>query len=401
MTKNHKRILSIVIIILVIFLLFIIIKPFLHQKVLENAKYSSISDIPNNQAAVSIMKCKYIKEEQSTSSDYYLDIYLEFGELLYDGEKSNEIYFSQLIQLVAQVNKYINFRLIDEKNNIIIAVICSENEIQQTIINGDSNYYGKAESLKQLEQFTRPKITEVDIQSELLQNLIDNNWDVSNLDLEQSEKLEDNYDLYPETGLKVSKTSNKVFNIIFMDIYEDTVVNGLNAKSSFEDVIQTLGEPTFGSIEEQTIGYKSSKLYVFFTEDEVSIYRLEKYNSTEFEKEIEKYNEQNDIKTFISNITDIWPDYNSYYYDSNTIDLSYILKGVKIQYGVYGNHGITFYTNYTGKLNNKEIEELAMEEMPKEIYFKNSDLVEEYEMERAEKHRLILYSEDIEQEEYF
>lgn len=402
MTKKQKIIL--VIIIATIAILVILLIPLIKQKALEDKRYNSISEVPNNQAAVSIFKCKYIKEEQSTSSGYNKDIYIEFGEPLYKGEESNEIYYSQLTQLVAQVNRYSSFRLIDEKNSIFVAVLCSNNQIQQTIINGDSNYYGRQESYKELKQYTKPKISEMDIQSTEISKLMENNWDIKCLNLGDSYELEDNYELYVNEGLKINSIKNIVFNIVFTDTHKDNIVNNLGTQSSLEEVVRTLGEPTFGSVEEQTIGYRNNDIYVFFTEDEVSIYRVEKVEDNNLEETIKVYLEEKNLKVFISDLTDVWEDYNNYYYDANTVDLWYTLKGVKAQYGVIGNHGLTFYTNYTGTiLEGKTIEELSKEdiEIPKEIYFKNTDSVAEYELARAEKHRLILYSDDEDSEEYF
>ena len=396
MLKKHKIIIIISVIIVCLILLIAILIPNINKNNLENAKYSNIQSIPSNEAAVSIMKCKYIKEEKSTAPGYDIDIYLEFAKPLFDGEESNEIYYSQLIQLMANKNNYINFRLIDEAKLIVIAVICDKQaqEIAQTIINGDSNYYGRAESFKNLSEFTRSKITNLTIDSELLQTLIDDEWDLRYQILETPEEMDNNYYFYPVTGIQVKNINNKVFNILFEKEYKGNVLNGLNANSTLEQVVQVLGKPTFGSIEEKTIGYKSNKIYVFFSEDVVSIYRVEEYSTDEFEQEVENYQYTNDIKTYISNITDIWEDYDNYYYDSNTVDLAYTLKGVKIQYGVIINHGLTIYTNYKGKINNKEIEELQPEDVPKEVYFENKDSVAEYELQRAESHRLLNYSGD-------
>lgn len=401
MTQKQKRNIVKIILLIALILLFLLLYTIIQQKTLENKKYASIEDIPSNKAAVSIMKCYYIKEEKSQNSDYELDIYLEFGEPLYTDEGTNEIYYSQLTQIVANVNRYVNFRLIDEKSGILIAVICdtTSKEIQQTIINGDSNFYGNLESYKNLKSYEETAITEIDIQSNEINTLLENNWKITSLELEEKEYGDENYDRYPIEGLRIRNERNKVLNIIFTQKYEKEIVNGLTTKNSLEEVVETLGEPTFGSLEEQTIGYKGKDIYVFFSEDEVSVYKVEEIQKTEeFIEVVNKYLDERNLKTFISNVTDVWEDYDEYYYDSTTVDLQYILKGIKIQYGITSNHGITFYKNYTGKILEdktfKELLEAEITEIPKEIYFINNDSVAEYELERAELQRVITHGGD-------
>lgn len=402
--KKTIKIAIIVLVILFIMLLFL----FINQKILENKKYNSIQDIPSNKAALSIMKSKYIKEEKSKNTGYELDIYVEFGKPLFE-EDSNEIYYSQLTQLMAVVNKYVNFRLIDEKQEVLVAIICdtTKKQIVQTIINGDSNFYGNYESYKALKSYTETKATEFIIQSMEIEKMLENDWKKDILNFNFPEQIEDDYTYYASEGIKIRNVKNKVFNLIFTEDYSENIVNDLTTKSTLQEVIQKLGNPTFGSLEEQTIGYKNNQIYIFFTEDEVSVYRVEDIKDTDkFIEEVNKYISENNLKVFVSNVTDIWNDYERYYYDSNTVDLEYILKGVKIQYSITSNHGITFYRNYTGNIlenkNYKQLSEIEIKEIPKYIYFSSLDSVEEYELNRAEKHRTMLYNEEFEEiDDYF
>lgn len=401
---SKKHIIGIVIIILIIFLL-VLLYSFARQKVLENKKYSSIEAIPTNEAAVSIMGCRYIKEQRSEASNYQLDIYLEIGKPLYEDESStNEIYYSQLTQLMAKVNKYTSFRLIDEKKQLIVAVICDEvsKEIQQTIINGDSNYYGHLKSYRELKGYTETPNTQFDIQSNYIKTLLENDWNKKFLNVTFSEDLEDSYKLYSVENLKVKYNGEKVFNLIFLDTYEGNILNGLTTKSTLSEVIEKLGKPSFGDVEDNVIGYKSNELYVFFTEDEISVYRGPNVENTEeFINIVNSYLKEDNLKKFVSDVTDLWTDYDSYYYDAYTVNLQYVSKGIKIKYGIDGNHGITFYKNYLGNvLNGKTFKELAktdIEEIPKYIYFSNSDSIAEYEISRAKHHWEMLYGGDYEE----
>ena len=108
------------------------------------------------------------------------------------------------------------------------------------------------------------------------------------------------------------------------------------------------------------LGYKTDTFYVMFTENEISIYPNMQYDYTEFEKLVEEYNTKKDINDFMDKLTDIWPDYNSYSYDTNYVSIEYALKGVKINFTSTKKDGIQIYENYKGdlKYNKKEYTDL-------------------------------------------
>jgi len=399
--NNAKMLKIIKILIVVLIAIFVIsVSVYLIQKrSLENATYESVESIPSNMAAVTFMKCKFIKEEESPNKNYSIDIYLKFGKPLYDGDESNEVYYSQLVQIAAIVNKYKNFRLIDEENEILIAVACDEEkeQIDQIVINGDPYYYSRENAIRELKQFTETPITEFDIQAEELEKLISEDWQTDKLNLQYSNEFDDGYMYYPMNYIEIRTIHGKAFNIIFDGPYESYILNDLKVNSTFEEIIEEFGKPTFGSVDEHYIGYKGKEIYVFFSEGEVSIYRVQDIDKTDFSNEIAKYFEEKDVKKFVSNITDIWQDYDMYDYNENMVDLSYTLNGVKIQYGVSERHGITFYNNYTGVvIDGKTCDELVKEniEIPKYIYFINKDSVDEFERNRLSTKFMIEYGEE-------
>ena len=144
--------------------------------------------------------------------------------------------------------------------------------------------------------------------------------------------------------------------------------------TSFNEIINILGTPTFGNEQDIVIGYKGKDIYVFFSKDEISVYRVEKsYDFKEFEDLISRFNENKNVKTFVSGATDIWPDYDLYTYDSDYVNLQYSLKGIKIQFNITKNHGVIIYNNYIG----------TKENTLKNTYFKlDEDLVYEAEITR-------------------
>lgn len=404
---DKKKIIKISIISLLILLLLIILVYFEQKEKKDHITYSSFEEILNNRDGVTYMKSKYIREEESNIIPFQTDIYLTFSKPLFNGEESNESYYSNMVEIIAIVNSYRSFRLIDEENSIVVAVICNHNnqEIEQIVINNDPAYYTRMKSNKALKEYKKTKITELDIQSQLINNLVKNNWMINNLNLnlDDNYETENGYKYYINEKIEVKMIKDKVFNIVFDMEYKENIVDGLNVESSFEDIIKKLGSPTFGSVEDKYIGYKGKEIYIFFTEGQVSVYSINQNKEENVEKAINEYIEQKDLKKFISSITDIWEDYDNYNYTENMIDLSYVNKGVKIQYSVTERHGITFYNNYIGTvINNKTLEELSKEdiEIPRFIYFIDKDSIDEYESGRSQLYLLSIYGDEEFVEDY-
>ena len=390
-----------ILILIIVFIIFILVY-FEQMEKKSNFSNLSFNEISTNEDGITYMKSKYIKEEKSNLSPFYTDIYLTFGKLLFTGEESNETYYAHIIELVAKTNNYKSFRLIDTKNDIVVAVVCNYNreEIEQIIINNDPAYYTRIQSKKELKNYTKTQITEFNIESQLINNLIRNNWKINNLnfDLKNNYELGNGYKYYLNENIEMKIVKDKVFNIVFGVEHKEVIVNGLTATSTLEAVIMKLGKPTFGSIEEKYIGYKGKEIYLFFTEGQVSIYRVDENKEINLEKEINEYIQEKDLKRFVSNITDTWVDYDRYYYEKNSVDLTYNLKGVRVQYSITERHGITFYNNYVGAvINGKTLEELSKDEnvdIPNFIYFINEDSVNEYEKSRSELYLLSIYGEE-------
>lgn len=96
-------------------------------------------------------------------------------------------------------------------------------------------------------------------------------------------------------------------------------------------------------------GYKGKDFYIFFSENEISVYPIEKSdNSTAFSDLLAIFNRKLDVKSFVNSVTDLWPDYDEYYYDSNFVSLLYSTRGIKIQFNLGRDNGVTVYQNYNG-----------------------------------------------------
>lgn len=391
--KVLLRILIIIIIIIIVIFIYSIIEKKLFKREVENNNYTSVKEFESVREVAVYLGCDYIKEEELKDQDYSKKIYLKFNKGLYSGNVSNEEFFQKLAIYTANVLDFSNFIFIDESQNITIEVICDKEEkvVKHIKINGDANYYADKESRKNLDSFKNTNISDITINSDIINNLIKNNWVERKVSFGTKESSLDDYDIYFDEGIKVKRIGDKVFNVVFTERYSKEIVNNLKVGVSFENVKKSLGQPI---IEDSSIiGYKGEKIYIFFEKDEVSIYRVEDSKNEEFCNIVQQIKNGEDIRKVASNLTDIWSDYDEYSVSGNQINITYSLRGVKFQYNVSDKQGIILYKNYTGYVeNNKTLTEISKDELPSNIYIdKNYDLVVLKEQVRAESRKNYAY----------
>lgn len=378
MTKRKNKILLIIAIVL--FVAVLMLRNFLADQALKNKQYNSLDDFETPKEVIQYMGGKYIKEKKSTDENFNLDIYATLAKNLYDGENSNKDYYYELIQTMGYTLDFDNFRIIDDEKKLLISVLCDKEKpiITNIYINGEANYFENQDSKYELEKFEETPITELDIQAPELQNLIARNWNKSAIDLTNAKSIDENYVSLDDVLIRT--VHRNVFNIVFNYKYSGNVLNNINVQNSLEEIIEILGNPTFGSKDSRIIGYKGKDIYVFFSYSQISVYRVEDYDTTELVDILKQYNEDKDLKKFVSAITDMWQDYDLYRYDTNYINLRYALKGLKIQYNINSENGLIIYSNYIG--DTSDLVELKEEYGLKEIYFENENSVYEEEIRR-------------------
>ena len=389
-TKNPNLYKAIKITLIILVIILIVLSFLVGKNVMNNASntpiYSTIESMPDVETLINQMYGKFIKMEDSKDEKYYKDIYVKLKYGLYENELSKKDFYNALIENVAQKMYYDNVRIIDEDKQIELKIVCDkENKaLIGSYINGDTNFYGHYESQKALANYKKAEITKLNIESVEINTLIQNNWDKDKLSIGKQANQINEYIEYPEYGIDIYEIDEKVFNLVFDTRYTSTVVNGIKVGETLENVIKVLGTPTFGSTDDEYIGYKGEKMYVFFNKEQISIYPVENTDSN-LSQFIEQYENDGSIKKLVSSATDIWENYEEYYYDEYTVNLTYPLEGIKFQFGITENHGIIIYNNYEGKIfNNYTQEDLnKMEiEIPAYIYFVQEDSVNEYERDR-------------------
>lgn len=382
MDKTTKKIIILAVAFIIVIILLNSILNYLENKSKNenDNKFTSIQEILQNYG------CTYIKETKSKDKDYNLDIYLKFKYNTFEGDESKERFYKNIIGNIAiLINE--NFRLIDESKDLEIAVTIKQG-VYFYSVNGDENYFENLVSKNTLKNYSEESITEVEVNSEILFNLINNNWDYNSANFGTKETDFIGYENYFDEGIKVRKISKKVYNLIFDSKYQGKVVNNIAPGMSFDEIVDVLGTPTYGTKEDIIIGYKTKNFYIFFSENEISIYRNEQANTNNFEEVLLKYtSNQIDIKEFMNELTYIWDDYSEYSYDSNFIKIRYPLKGVQIQMDIENSKNIEIYNNYP---NIDGIKKLINEE--KVTARLDENLVYLEECDRVAKNDELLYT---------
>lgn len=383
---KKKKILIILIVLLVVLVSILLLRSLLEKKQEENKTYSTIEDFKTPKDVVNYLGGEFIKQEESKAEGFEADIYIKFKVDLYTDKTSNEEYYNKMMDMISYSLNYNSFRLIDDSREMLIAVICDSKKgrIKRKYINGDSNYFGNAESQKNLQQMKETKTTALEIQSKELIELLNNNWKAAAINFGEKTGEFNKYDIYEQEGIQVRTVYKKVFNIVFKENYKNPVINGITTNMTEEQIKQILGEPTIKSEDMQIFGYKGNDIYVFFSYGDISIYRVDKYDSIEFAKLVEDYINKSDVKSFVSGITDIWPDYDQYYYDDDFVNLVYTLKGIKIQFNVTKNHGVIVHNNYEGQIiEGMTTQNINTNELHNKIFFKDTNTMLENEITRV------------------
>ena len=377
---RRKTIKIVLIVILILILVIIAVRALVlyneKQSQFEEKRYDTPADFYTVEEVARYMDCEYIREEEPKNESYDLDIYLKFKYDLYTDGASNKDYFYRAIVLFAQVTEYQNIRLIDEERDILIAIYGDpeEEKISRLYINGKENYFGETDTLQELDKYTSAATVRIDVNSPLLQDIIKNDWDTTKVNLGSQESSLDEYEIYFDEGYRVKKRATTIFNIEFTDKYTEPVVNNIKVGTSFEEIQNQMGTPAFGGTEYNFIGYMSYNLYVFFWKDRISVYKVDSMtDEQQFLTLFEKFRQDLDLRSFVNELTNMWPDYSYYAYDTDYLQLTYILKGIDIKINIDMDNGVTFYSNYNGSYLQDLIEQ--KDNLPSYTYFNNDNLV--------------------------
>ena len=380
--KRTIGIIFIIVILLVLLILALREMVLYNQKManFENKTYNTLADFETVEEVAKYLDCVYIKEEPSTTSEYDTDIYVTFKYDLYTDGAANQEYFYSAAILFEQVTNFGKIRIIDASKDLVIAIKgdSKQQKIVKMYINGKENYFGEKDTVQALEDYKETAFSKIDIQSKILKELISKDWKAKEVDFGTQESTLDGYDIYFDEGIEIRKIGTKIFNIVFTEKYQDEIINGIKVNEEPSKIEEQLGKPSYGEINQKTFGYKSNKIYIFFETNRVSIYPVQDDNNEQqFLTLVNDFRETSDIKKFVNNLTDLWPDYDVYEYDEDYVNLVYTLRGLKVQINTQRDNGIIFYNNYRGSYISNLRENI--ENLPRYTYFVDSDLVWENE----------------------
>ena len=233
--------------------------------------------------------------------------------------------------------------------------------------------------------YEKEKVPEMKIEAKEINELITNGWKAGTVSFGTLESRFEDYDIYFDEGIEVKTLGAKVYNIIFTEKYAGNIINGFKVNDTKEKIQFSLGEPTFE--DENVIGYKGDKIYVFFSQNEVSVYRVEDdYQTEKFLEIVNELYETKNANTFISKLTNLWPDYDEFMHTEKSATLKYSLKGLTFKVNSDRENGLGIYKNYGGYLaKGITLDNLTEDNMPKYMYLHlDTDLVFEKEKLRKE-----------------
>lgn len=375
--KEKIKIICLSIVVFIIVLLLSLLPTRINEKEKNNPEEIDFNQsLTTVEDVVEYLENDFISMEDSKTEGYDIDIYANLKYNLFENNISKEPYYRNFYEKIAIVTNFKSFRLIDSSKKITIEVKCSSQKISEVKINGQENYYKKQQSSINKENTLKIETSNIKVNSDILQKLINEKWNPTNVNFGTKESKYEKYDIYFDEGYKVRIIQGKVFNIIFTKKYKEQVVGNYKVGEDLNKIEAELGT---SYKETKMLGYRTDNYYVVFTEDEISIYPNIQYDYTEFEKLVKEYDEKKDINDFMDKLTDLWPDYTSYTYDKNYVSITYTLKGVNINFTSTKKEGIEIYENYTGdlKYDKKEYTDL--------YYRTNETLIMKYETEKKMK----------------
>ena len=352
-TKNKKSKKYIIIALVLIILTTVII---LIARNSKEKQFTTMDDFTEIKQVIEYLNCKYIKEKKSEDKNYDIDVYVEFVVNLYNEDgSSEENFYTRLITMIGTVTRYKDVRIIDEDKQITIEIQGDQEngEIERYLINGVEDYFFKEDSRKNSNS-SQEKEIDLKILSNEIKQSIEENWNTRQVDFGSKDSEFEGYDIYFDEGIEVKNISNKIFNIVFTKNYKEYVIEGIKVGDSLDEIKRKLGQPLFSSENEIIIGYKTNDIYIFFEEDEISVYRIESKSNSEIEKKINNYLEDKDFKKLTTEILEKWNNYDTYIANEDSFELTYTLKGLKIQVSNLDSDGIHLYTNFQSNNIDKE-----------------------------------------------
>ena len=198
--------------------------------------------------------------------------------------------------------------------------------------------------------------------------------------LGEAVELDNGYLSYLDGAIKIRKlVTDGVRNIVFSDDYEGYITLYIKPGMSLKEILEHHPENTLGSVNKGYLGYRTADFYLFCYEDEFSLYPYSYRSNKTFEEILEKYLDDGDFTSFISNLSTRWMayDYMEVDLENKNADILYSTRGVHIKIENGDPSKTTFYSNYCFTDYTKHLVKNGILDFEPGV-----DLVEKTELER-------------------
>lgn len=330
---------------------------------------------------------KYITE--SGKSILNIDVIFKYD--LYDENgKSKKSYFYDIIEQIQEIeikdkrsfsindaekNIEILSKYDDRKNKYIVTI----NKLEDFFDQVDGDTYLEVTNFKELEY------SDLQINNSLIYSITNNSAYYADTILADKSRvqLENGYFSYRDGQILARLQHGKALNVIFTKDYKDEpiAIGNIYADAKLSDIIKQYGQNSFGSVRDGYLGYITQNAYVFFYEDEVSVYQHEYKENSYFDDYLTEYFETNNLERLVSNFTTNWTSYFEKEYDAElgNFKISFPLRGILIDIKNNNPEGVTLYNNYY--LSDKA---KALIKSKKVTFEKDKNLVDIVEKNRRE-----------------
>ena len=292
----------------------------------------------------------YISETGSISKT----VFVSFKNDLYDENgKSNRSYFYNMVEEIEKIeNKTFYLKDVDKKIEIS-AIYNPATDTFKVLINELEDYFDivDGEIYASLNETKERKISNLIMNNELIRTLGLNSsfYARTVLVTDEKEKLENGYTSFQDGKIIAKLQNGKVLNIIFKPGYEESIAYGdIKVGTDLETIANMYPTYNFGSLRQRYLGYITEFAYIFFYENEVSVYPYQYKENTYFDEYLKDYFTTENFERLVSNFTDEWTSYFERNIDleAKNFKISFPTRGIRIDIINGSFSGITVYNNY-------------------------------------------------------
>lgn len=358
--KNNNKIIFIVIGILFVLLVLIFIALSSLQAVENDSGNMSfpeaiVTDVNNKAPGRSVKEIiedsgsKYISRTGKIAPRFNV----EFKVDLYDKDgRSQKSYFYDLIEeLIPAVNE--SFYLTDQTKKIDIYVYYDPaTDTYKITINNIEDFYEVTEG----EDYVNVEASEIVAQSDfamtnsLFMNLATRNMYYSNTIFADQNRveMENGYYSYNDGAYFARLGGGRLLSAVLTKQYTEDIALNTKVGTPLSEIDEHFSNRAFGSVKDGYLGYRTNSYYVFFYDDQVSIYEYMYKKNDYFDKYLKEYCESGNLEKLYLDFTTEWSSYfeKEYDPDSGRLKITFPTRGIDIDIVGNDSRGIKIYSNY-------------------------------------------------------